>query len=97
MPLEAVDEAKTAPPEDLRIQIAPVVHDDEHGRVVREHVGCSRKHGRHPGNVRLDRGSPGAGHCGPDLSLTPVVQPEQLVRVAVLLVVVDEALDTAAR
>src|SRR6478735_8480655 len=64
-------ELKTGSREDLRIQVAAVVDDDE------------------------DRGSLPELHRRPrgrraDLPLAPVVEREQLVRMAVLLVVVDQ-------
>ena len=52
---------------------------------------------RDPGDVLLDRRPARPARGRAELDLATIVQAEQLVRVAVLLVVVDQARDTAAR
>src|SRR5581483_7666217 len=88
---QALLEGQARPREDLRVQASRVVDDDDHRRPRGElpaGVGERRDHvfdiGSH-GGVGPTTGG------GTDLFLAPVVEVEQLVGVAVLLVVVDQA------
>src|SRR5689334_20400834 len=55
MALEAVDEPEPASCENVRIEVAPVVHDDDHGRVRLESSRLGSEDVRHPVDVGLER------------------------------------------
>ena len=97
MPREALLENDAGTLEDLRIEVVGVVHDDHDGRTASQEP--ARIHHR-PGN-RVDvgslRGLGSAAHRWADLVGAPILEAEQLVGVAVLLVVVDQALDREVR
>ena len=91
MALEPLDEAETAPLEDLRVELPPVVHDDDHRRVRAQARSALRRSTRAIAvDVLVDRAPARPASRGAELALAPVVEAEELVRVAVLLVVVDE-------
>ena len=73
------------------IELAPVVDDDADGRAAAQRRLRPRQHGRDPRDVLLDRRLARSARGGAELALAPVVEPEQLVGVAMLLVVVDQA------
>jgi hypothetical protein len=72
------------------MEAAAVVDDNEDRPVSAHGAGGARERRRDPVEVRVDGGSARSVRRGPDFSLTPVVETEQLVRVAMLLVVVDQ-------
>ena len=84
--------AEPGPLEDLRIELAAVV-DDDHDRRPRGASAAAHdaRTAEIPSVYALERRPRRAARGGADLALAPVVEPEQLVRVAVLLVVVDQA------
>src|SRR5260221_433261 len=90
VPAEAFLEAQTRSVEDRRIEIAAVVYDDEHGRAGCERRSRVRKRARDAAPVRVERRARGSRHGGAELERTAVVETQQLVRVLMLLVVVDE-------
>ena len=91
VPLEPVVQAQAGAPQDLRIEVAAVVDDDAHRGLGRQVLSCVREHGGDAVDVGLDR-LPADTPCRPsELALPALVQAEQLVGVAVLLVVVDQA------
>ena len=96
MAFEPIDEAKAASLQDLGIEVAPIVDDDEHGRAVREPFGAASEDGGDAGHIALDRATTRPSGGSTELSLAAIVQFEDLVRVAMLLVVVDESRDRAA-
>ena len=96
MPFEPIDEAEAASLQDLGIEVAPIVDDDEHGRAVRKPFGAAAEDGGDAGHVALDRTATRPRGGSTELSLATIVQLEDLVRVAMLLVVVDESRDRAA-
>ena len=74
--------------EDLRIEIAPVVDDDDHARAGAKLVRRALEHLRHARDVLRDRR---LRRSAAELESAEVLETEQLVRVAVLLVIVDQA------
>ena len=90
MAFEPLVEAQPGPVEDLRIQPTTVVDDDADRRAAAQCRFRAREHGRDPGNVLLDRRLARTPSRCPELALTTVIEPEQLIGVAVLLVVVDQ-------
>src|SRR5207237_490356 len=65
--------------------------DDHHRRAPPEAPPDASQHVDDPVAVAGDRGLRGAGGAGADFELAAVLEPEQLVRVAMLLAVVDQA------
>ena len=91
MTLEAVDDLQPGPVEHLAVEAAPVVDDDADGCAVAEHATRVAEHGRNTVDVRLDRLATRAERGPAQLPVTALVETEQLVRVTVLTVVVDQA------
>jgi len=91
MALEPIDEAQPTAIENLGIELAPIVDDDDDRCSGLQHLCATSKHVGDPTDVRIERRPARPPSRGAELALAPVVEPEQLVRVAVLLVVVDEA------
>src|SRR6478735_12070241 len=83
-------ELKTGSREDLRIQVAAVVDDDEDRGSLPELHRRPREYRGDAVAVRLQRRQRRPRGRRADLPLAPVVEREQLVRIAVLLVVVDQ-------
>src|SRR5262245_23526349 len=52
--LESIREPQTAAAEDLRIEVAAIVDDDEHRRARDQPFRASPEHGRHAGHVGVD-------------------------------------------
>src|SRR5438067_5858199 len=77
--------------EDLWIELAAVVDDDEQRRACAQERSRALEHDRDPVRVRSERGARGSTGRGAELALAPVVETEQLVGVAMLLVVVDQS------
>jgi hypothetical protein len=88
--LEPLSEPKTSAAQDLRVQTSSIVHDDTDGRSRREPPARVRQHVRDAVDVRLDGSAPDAAAGTAELVRPPLVEAEQLVGVAVLLVVVDQ-------
>src|SRR5437868_3444308 len=76
--------------EDGRIQVAPVVDHDHDRSAAGQRLSAARQHRRDPVGVGGDRGARDALLRCAELELPPVVEPEQLVGAAMLLVVVDQ-------
>src|SRR2546425_3593161 len=91
VPAQALLEAQARPVEDLRVEVAAVADDDHDRRAGTERLARTREYRRDPFAVRLDRGAVRPTCRGADLELAQVIETEQLVRRAVLLVVVDQA------
>ena len=91
VPFQAILEPEPAPFEDVGIEPSSIVHDDEHGRSGRQGGRASAQNLRDPYAVLLDRRSACSARRRPELALAAIVKAEQLVGIAVLLVVVDEA------
>src|SRR5713226_6512139 len=87
---EALLEPQARPAENLRGEVAAVVDDDQDRSAGPERVAGALEHGHDPVAVRFDRGAARAVRGRPELELAQVVEPEQLVRRAVLLVVIDQ-------
>src|SRR6476620_8103394 len=83
-------ELKTGSREDLRIPVAAVVDDDEDRGSLPELRRRPREYRGDAVAVRLQRRQRRPRGRRADLPLAPVVEREQLVRIAVLLVVVDQ-------
>src|SRR5439155_2365574 len=77
--------------EDLRVEVAPVVDDDDDRTSRRERGGGRAQRGDDAVCIRGDGGATGSTRGRTERELPPVVEPQQLVGVAVLLVVVDQA------
>ena len=91
VPAQPLVEAQAGPVEDLGIERPPIV-DDDHDRRARPQRGSHvRQHVHDPVQVRRERRAARAARSGAQLELAPVVEAQQLVRIPVLLVVVDEA------
>ena len=90
MALEPILQAKLGAAQDLGEQVAPVVDDDAHRGAGRQVLAGVREDVGHPLDVRPDRLPADAPGGTAELGLAPLVEPEQLVGVAVLLVVVDQ-------
>jgi hypothetical protein len=88
---QAVLEPQTGALENLRVQVAPVVDDDEHRRAGSQLGTRVRKRADHAVDVGGWGGTTSPARRRAELELSHVVEAEQLVRVAVLLVVVDQA------
>src|SRR5206468_801020 len=88
--LEPLVHAEPRPLEDFRVEIATIVHDDEHRRARYKPRDTPPEHSGDPVCVLLDRSTARAARRRPELELPTVVQGEQLVGVPMLLVVVDE-------
>ena len=73
------------------IQLAPVVHDDAHHRARQQCSPGVRKDVGDALDVRLDRGAAQAVGGPSELVVAVLREAEELVRVAMLLVVVDQA------
>ncbi len=86
-------ETQTRTLEDLRVEIPTVVHDDDHTRATTQRRRGALEHASHAFRVLRDRA---LRRTASQLERSAVFEVEQLVRVAVLLVVVDQARDTAA-
>src|SRR6266487_5596034 len=84
-------QGKTRSLEDRRIKRPRVVHHDDNGRSRGHRMTCVAQHRRHVFNVVVERTPTRATGRGPDLRRATIRQPEQLVRVAMLLVIVDES------
>src|SRR5207253_9330686 len=88
MPAIALLETQPRELQDLRVELAPVVDHDHDRRTTPQRVTHVRKHGGNPLHIGTQR-------CParplPELERPAVLEPEQLVGVAVLLVVVDQA------
>ena len=92
VPAQPLVELEPGALEDLRVEVAAVVDDDEHAaRRARARRRRSRAPRAMPSRYASSaaRDVPALG--GAELELAPVVEAEQLVRVPVLLVVVDQA------
>ena len=89
MSLVPLDERETRPLEHGGIEIAPVVDDDADRRPRSQRGGRVAEDGSHAVHVLGERLPGGAAGRTAELPLAPLLQPEQLVGVAVLLVVVD--------
>src|SRR5512134_4177398 len=87
--LQPIDEPELAASQDLGIQVAPVVDDDDHGRAVLESIRAAPENPRDATNVVLDRCPTRSSSRGAKLTLPSVVETEDLVGIAMLLVVVD--------
>ena len=90
MSLEPVVEAEASTLQDLRVQVTTVVDDDADRRVGDESPASVDQDVRDAVDVRADRLPAHAPRRAAELRLTALVQPQQLVRVPVLLVVVDQ-------
>ena len=90
MAFEAIDQTKTASSEDLRVQLAPVVHDDDHRGVRLQRLSAPAQHVRHALDIRAKGSSARPASRRAELAFPSVIETEERVRVAVLLVVVDE-------
>src|SRR3954452_24983275 len=77
--------------EDARVQRLRVVHDDQHRRVRLQLPPRVLEYGAHRSDVVLHRGSRPPRRGGADLLVAPIGEAEQLVRIPVLLVVVDQS------
>src|SRR5439155_9099868 len=77
--------------EDLRIQVTTIVDDDEERRTRAEKRPRALEHRSDPVRVGGERGAARACRGGAELALAPVVEAEELIGVAVLLVVVDQS------
>src|SRR5262249_53124646 len=88
--LETVLETQTGSAQDLRVEVAPVVDDDADGRPQVQRRSHVAKDGGDPIDVLGDRTPARAAGRATELSVSTLVQPEQLVRVPVLLVIVDQ-------
>src|SRR4051812_32408418 len=73
--------------EDRRVELAAVVHDDADGRAAAQRPARVLQHGDDPVRISGQGGAVRPARGGADLELAPVVEPEQLVGVAMLLVV----------
>ncbi len=87
MPAQPLLEPESCAVEDLGEEIAPVGDDHADGRAGAQVLARVGEHGRDPVHVRRQRR---LRRAAAELELAEVREPEQLVRVAVLLVVVDE-------
>src|SRR6476661_198475 len=91
MATQTLFETEAGPFEDLRIELAPIV-DDDHDRGASPQDGPGvQQHLDDPVRVSSQGSTRVAGGGCADLELASIVQPEQFVRVAMLLVVVDQA------
>ncbi len=91
MALEAVDEPEPASPEDLGVQVATIVDDDaSRARRARATLRRRRSTREMPATYSSIARPARATRGRTELALAAVVEPEQLVRVAMLLVVVDQ-------
>ena len=97
MPLVPVDEPEPGSLEDLRVEIAPIVDDDAHPPAEDERRAGVLEDTRDAVDVLLDRSAAGAARGPSELEIVALVDTQELVRVAMLLVVVDQARDTAER
>src|SRR4029079_15342305 len=82
-------EPESAPLEDRRVELAAVVDDDRNGRPQSQRLPHVQQDTDDPVRVGLDRSLARPGPRGAHLELTSVVEPEELVGIAVLLVIVD--------
>src|SRR6266550_5375994 len=83
-------EAETRLLEDLRVQLFRVVPDDDHRGARRELPVRVSEHGHHVVYVSADGLARMTARRRTDLFLPTILQTEQLVRIPVLLVVIDE-------
>src|SRR5262249_35036215 len=90
-PAPPLPEPQPSPPQAPRIEVAPVVDDNEHGRFRPQRCGGALEYLGDPRAIRLEGRERRSRLGRADLPLAPVVEAEELVRVAVLLVVVDQA------
>ena len=91
MPLVAVDEPQPGALEDLRVEVATVVDDDAHRAPrARSDAPRVREHARDAVDILRDRRSARPARRPAELEVAALVEAEQLVGVAVLLVVVDQ-------
>src|SRR5947208_14469916 len=65
--------------EDLRIEVAAVVDDDQHRSTRSHRVARPLEHGDDPVAIGVDRGAAGALGSRAELELAQVVEPKQLV------------------
>src|SRR5215207_7468186 len=89
--LEPLVEPKPRSRQDLRVEPPAVVDDDAQTCTGSERPLRAPEHRSDPGDVFLDRGLARPAGGGSELTLAAIVETEQLVRVPVLLVVVDQA------
>src|SRR5579872_5761946 len=87
---EAAFQAESGLLEDLRVEVAAVVDDDQDGSAAAERLAGAGEDGGDALDVGRDRGLARAARGGAELELAQVVEVEQLVSRAVLLVVVDQ-------
>ena len=77
--------------ENLRVEVAAVVDDDHNRSAGLERRAQVFEHRRDALRVARERRTPAAARRRPQLERAQVFQPEQLVGVAVLLVIVDQS------
>ena len=90
MTLESLIESKPCTAQDFRIQPTPIVYNHTDGRTRGKSASGVREDVRHTVDVRGDRLPPDAAGRAPELFGATLLEPEELVGVAVLLVVVDQ-------
>src|SRR5689334_13164732 len=90
VPLVALLEHKARAVEDLRIQVAAIVHDEDDAPTRLHHRPARCEHAHDPVAVRRERRPRRPSRSRTDLALAEVVETEQLVRIAMLLVIVDQ-------
>src|SRR5579884_4304889 len=90
VPAVALLEREPGALEDPRVEVATVVDHDHHAAPWRQRPAARGEDTRDPVDVRAERGLRRAAFRRAELALAQVLEPEQLVRVPVLLVVVDQ-------